>query len=55
MKLFDSYNYKNVLKRGFALVKDANGQLIKSAVDAKGAMQIEFADGIKGVKVNDLR
>lgn len=52
-KLFDSYNYKNVLKRGFALVKGENGKLIRSAEDAKGNMQIEFADGIKGVKSND--
>ncbi len=44
-KLFDSYNYKNVLKRGFALVKDNNGKLIKSVADVKGEMQIEFADG----------
>lgn len=52
-KLFDSYNYKNVLARGFALVKDDNGKLIKSKLDAKGSLQIEFADGIKGVKAND--
>ena len=52
-KLFDSYNYKNVLKRGFALVKDAKGQLIKSAADAKGKMQIEFSDGTKGATADE--
>lgn len=53
VRLFDSYNYKNVLARGFALVKDNNGKLIKSVNDAKGDLQIEFADGIKGAKTND--
>jgi exodeoxyribonuclease VII large subunit len=45
-KLFDSYNYKNVLKRGFALVKNSDGKLVKSATAAKGDLQIEFADGV---------
>lgn len=45
VKLFDSYNYKNVLKRGFALVKDPNGKLIRSKLDANGKFQIEFSDG----------
>ena len=49
-KLFDSYNYKNVLKRGFALVKSTDGKLIKSANDANGEMTIEFADGNRKVR-----
>ena len=49
VKLFDSYNYKNVLKRGFTLVKDKNGKLIKSKFDVKGSFKIEFADGEIGV------
>ena len=44
-KLFDSLNYKNVLKRGFALVRDESGKVIKTAAKAKGQIEIEFADG----------
>jgi exodeoxyribonuclease VII large subunit len=44
-KLFDSYNYKNVLARGFALVKNEDGKLVKSAAQATGKMSVEFADG----------
>jgi exodeoxyribonuclease VII large subunit len=44
-KLFDSYNYKNVLARGFALVKGEDGKLIKSAALAPNKMVVEFADG----------
>ncbi|PIR34459.1 MAG: exodeoxyribonuclease VII large subunit [Alphaproteobacteria bacterium CG11_big_fil_rev_8_21_14_0_20_44_7] len=44
-KLFDSLNYKNVLARGFALVKGDNGELIASASSAQENMTIEFSDG----------
>jgi exodeoxyribonuclease VII large subunit len=39
-------SYRNVLARGFALVRDAAGRPIHRAVDApkSGALQIEFAD-----------
>ncbi|NBJ11207.1 exodeoxyribonuclease VII large subunit [Microvirga arsenatis] len=46
-KLFDSLNYKSVLKRGFALVRDAGGQPLHSAeavLDGQ-ALVLEFADG----------
>jgi exodeoxyribonuclease VII large subunit len=46
-KLFDSLNYKSVLKRGFALVRDADGQPLNSAdavLDGQ-ALVLEFADG----------
>ncbi|WP_457091708.1 exodeoxyribonuclease VII large subunit [Microvirga sp. P5_D2] len=46
-KLFDSLNYKSVLKRGFALVRDADGQPLRSAdavLDGQ-ALVLEFADG----------
>jgi exodeoxyribonuclease VII large subunit len=46
-KLFDSLNYKSVLKRGFALVRDASGQPMRSAdavMDGQ-ALVLEFADG----------
>ncbi len=46
-KLFDSLNYRSVLKRGFALVRDAEGSPVHSAdavLDGQ-ALVIEFADG----------
>jgi exodeoxyribonuclease VII large subunit len=46
-KLFDSLSYKSVLKRGFALVRDADGQPLNSAdavLDGQ-ALVLEFADG----------
>lgn len=49
-KLLDSYHYKNVLKRGFAVVKDKN-KLVTSAMDvmAGHALKLEFHDGDKQV------
>lgn len=46
-KLFDSLNYKSVLERGFALVRDASGQPLHSAADVTEgrALVLEFADG----------
>lgn len=52
-KLFISLNYKNVLARGFAIVKTNNGKLVKTAAAAPQVMQIEFADGQIEVKKND--
>jgi exodeoxyribonuclease VII large subunit len=46
-KLFDSLSYKSVLKRGFALVRDVDGQPLNSAeavLDGQ-ALVLEFADG----------
>jgi exodeoxyribonuclease VII large subunit len=46
-KLFDSLNYKSVLKRGFALVRDTDGQPLRSAdavLDGR-SLVLEFADG----------
>ncbi|MBM6592708.1 exodeoxyribonuclease VII large subunit [Microvirga pudoricolor] len=46
-KLFGSLNYKSVLERGYALVRDADGRPLRSA-DAVGDGQhlaLEFADG----------
>ena len=45
--LFDSLNYKSVLKRGFVLVREADGQPLRSAdavLDGL-ALVLEFADG----------
>lgn len=50
IKLFESYNYKNVLSRGFALVKTTDGKLIKHAATAPNDMIIELADGEIAVK-----
>lgn len=49
-KLFESYNYKNVLKRGFAIAKTADGKIVKSAATAPDAMTLEFSDGEIQVK-----
>lgn len=46
-RLLATLSHKAVLARGFALVKDANGAVIKSAGDvaAGAALSLEFADG----------
>jgi exodeoxyribonuclease VII large subunit len=47
-QLLESYSYKSVLERGFALVRDADGKPIRraAAVRSGEALAIEFADGI---------
>ena len=52
-KLLDSYNYKNTLKRGYAIVKDAGGNLVKTgkSLNADQEISIEFADVVKTAKV----
>jgi exodeoxyribonuclease VII large subunit len=44
--LLESFSYKKVLSRGFAVIKDPNGRLITNAADAKlhNKLAIEFAD-----------
>ncbi|MBF9231750.1 exodeoxyribonuclease VII large subunit [Microvirga alba] len=46
-KLFESLSYKSVLARGFALVRDAEGQMLRSAQDVTEgrALVLEFGDG----------
>ncbi len=46
-KLLETLSYKNVLARGFALVRDAEGGPVRLAAEvARGAaLEIEFADG----------
>ncbi len=46
VKLLEAVGYRNVLARGFALVRDAAGASIRRAAEAptSGAIQIEFAD-----------
>ena len=43
-QMLASLSYKNVLQRGFAIVRDENDKIV-STVSAKPA-SIEFADGI---------
>ncbi|WP_417666528.1 exodeoxyribonuclease VII large subunit [Roseibium sp.] len=47
-KLLKSLSYKDVLARGYALVRDESGQPVRSAkaVDAGAALSIELADGV---------
>jgi exodeoxyribonuclease VII large subunit len=46
-QLLGALGYQNVLQRGFALVRDAAGQPVRSAaaVAANDPLDIEFADG----------
>ncbi|MCJ8323564.1 MAG: exodeoxyribonuclease VII large subunit [Rhizobiales bacterium] len=52
-KLLNSYSYKGVLSRGFALVLGANGKSLKSVKQAKPgtALDIHLADGQFGAVV----
>ena len=53
-KLLDSYSYKNVLDRGFALVTDAEGRIVRSRerVGPGDPLTIEVADGQIGATVS---
>ena len=46
-KLLQSLGYHNVLARGFSLVRDVDGEMVRhaSAVTGGAALDIEFADG----------
>jgi exodeoxyribonuclease VII large subunit len=54
-KLLESYSFRSVLARGFALVRDQDGQpvLAGAATQAGQAISIEFADGKVGARVTD--
>lgn len=49
-KLLETLGYHNVLARGFALVRDAEGSMVRRASEVKAgaALDIEFADGHVG-------
>jgi exodeoxyribonuclease VII large subunit len=51
--LLNSYNYQNILNRGFTLLKDSSGNLIKSAANLQAGMviKLEFADGNKQAEI----
>jgi exodeoxyribonuclease VII large subunit len=52
-KLLESYSYKNVLGRGFALVKDVSGTPIKVSKNLRpdDEITLEFFDGSKRAKI----
>ncbi|WP_138380812.1 exodeoxyribonuclease VII large subunit [Luteithermobacter gelatinilyticus] len=47
VRLFDSLNYKRVLERGYAVIRDSRGKTLTNAarVSAGDVMDIEFRDG----------
>ena len=54
-KLLDSYSLRSVLARGFALVRDQDGQPVLAAAGTEPgqALTIEFIDGQVGARVTD--
>ena len=46
-RLLSAFSYREVLKRGFALVRDGEGHPLRAAASVSGgmALDIEFADG----------
>jgi len=51
-KLLESYSYKNVLERGFAVVRDGDGKVVSAAdTQAGAAWSVEFKDGKTDVVV----
>jgi exodeoxyribonuclease VII large subunit len=44
-RLLTSLDYKNVLKRGFALIWSGENKIIHSSAELKGEFEIEFSDG----------
>lgn len=45
-QMLKSLGYKNVLARGYAIVRDANNQIISSAATKNKIVSVEFADGV---------
>jgi len=54
-KLLESYSFHSVLNRGFALVRDQDGQPVLAAAgtEAGETISIEFSDGKVGARVTD--
>jgi len=55
VKLLESLSYRNVLRRGYAVVRDAAGAPLVAAASAAAGMavEIEFQDGRIGAQVSD--
>jgi exodeoxyribonuclease VII large subunit len=53
-KLFSSLNYRSVLARGFAVVRDASGKALPLAVHVKPGtkLKLEFSDGTVDATAN---
>lgn len=53
-KLLDAFNYRRVLDRGFAVIRDQAGAPLRqvAALDAAGAVQLELADGSRDAVVS---
>ncbi|MGO4833775.1 exodeoxyribonuclease VII large subunit, partial [Rhizobiaceae sp. 2RAB30] len=49
-RMLSTVSYQSILERGFAVVRDAEGQTIKRAasLDAGTPLSIQFADGVAG-------
>lgn len=54
-RLLTSYSYENVLTRGFALVRNGDGGLVRRAEDAPaiGSGTIQFSDGERSIRFDD--
>lgn len=55
-KLLDAYSYQGVLARGYALVQDAAGEVIRSkdGVSAGQEVSLRFADGSRGAVIDGI-
>ena len=53
-KLLDAYSYQGVLERGFALVRDEAGQVVRSKETSQAgkAVTLTFADGDRGAVID---
>ncbi len=53
IKLLHSYDYKNTLRRGFAIIRNKENNIIKSSkTEAKQDVSIEFCDGTRQGIIN---
>jgi exodeoxyribonuclease VII large subunit len=52
-KLLDNLDYKNTLKRGFALVRSGDRKIVRSADNLVNNVSIEMHDGIKQAIITD--
>jgi exodeoxyribonuclease VII large subunit len=54
-RLLESHSYREVLKRGYVVVRDATGKPIRAAaaVAVGDALSLEFADGVIGATATE--
>lgn len=55
-RILESLSYRNVLKRGYAIVKDHNNRLVKSVqqIGDNQDLSMQFADGQISIKTSDV-